>query len=625
MKETQSMFSINWSQLKDKARALSWYSDIVSTVQARVDASIARGLTVPDLPGGWLHKYVCQETWMPLRYNPTDAKNHTSLLGKVYTGEPFNGGWLVWRHRELADTAREAGILFKLQEEPKYFDAVKTILTNYAERYGGFAGDEDAETWMTKGRAFNQALSEAIWAVPIVQGFGFIQEELDDAERTRIIEQLLYPIAETLSKAHDSLIAQGKVKSNYVAWLIAAIGSIGFVLNDEALIHRSIDGEGGFKKHFDASILEDGFQYEVTPYYHNFVALAFIHLAEAALSQEINLYDYKAPQGQSIASLWEAFAELSYPDGTVVELNDGSYWQESIYDIEICDVYEVALARAPKEAYPWLLQHAYKRRNTGRDSWTALLFAENDLSEVPNIHHQSICLKASGVVVLKDGDSQLAACIPFGDFAGSHSHLDRLGLSIWPFSQDAGTPLYGIEARVSWYQETLAHNTVVVDGKSQDWTGGCLKRFAENSVSLHSDKLYKDISMTRTVSLQGELVDKFTLQSEMSHTYDWLCHTDGKWTVADIAFEALNQPYSDEGAGSFVTLTSKAVVNKSIRAETAYGGQTFSLELSSSQPFELLLATCPGRSQHPHKKRHLLIARIEAKSVEYNAIYKAVS
>jgi len=618
------MFNINWSQLKEKARALPWYSEIVSNVQTRVDASVARGLSVPDLPGGWLHKYVCQETWMPLRYNPTDSKNHQSLLGKVYMGEPFDGGWLVWRHRELADTAREAGILFKIQGECKYFDAVKTILLNYAKAYQGFAGDEDAEAWMTKGRAFNQALSEAIWAVPLIQGFGLIQKDLDAADKKKIAEDLLYPIAETLSKAHDSLINQEKVKSNYVAWLIAALGSIGFILDDEALIHRSIDGEGGFKAHFDASILADGFQYEVTPYYHNFVALAFINLAEAALSQDVNLYDYRASQGQSIASLWRAFAELSYPDGTVLELNDGSYWQESIYDSEICDVYEVALARAPKESYPWLLQHAYNRRKTTRDSWAALLFAENDLSET-TFYHQSTCLEASGVAVLKKDDSQLAASIPFGDFAGSHSHFDRLGLNIWPFSQDAGTPLYGIKARVMWYQQTLAHNTVIVDGKSQEKAGGCLKSFTETGVSLHSEKLYKNISMTRTVNLQGELMDQFSLVSDTSHSYDWLCHTDGEWMFSDIEFEDFNQTYSDGGAGVFITISARANVSKTLNAQTVYQGQTYALELSTSQPFELFLATCPGRSQHPYKKRNLLIARIEAKTAEFSAVYKALS
>ena len=159
------MFSVNWSQLREKARALPWYSDIVSNVQTRVDASVARGLTAPDLPGGWLHKYVCQETWMPLRYNSTDAENHQSLFGKVYTGEPFDGGWLVWRHRELVDTAREASVLFKLQEETKYFDAVRTILTNYAERYGGFAGDEDAEAWMTKGPRLLTKLCQRLYGL----------------------------------------------------------------------------------------------------------------------------------------------------------------------------------------------------------------------------------------------------------------------------------------------------------------------------------------------------------------------------------------------------------------------------------------------------------------------------
>ncbi|MEM6430769.1 MAG: hypothetical protein AAF708_16135, partial [Deinococcota bacterium] len=97
------LFTQDWSQLQEKARALPWYSALQARVQARVDASIARGLEVPTEPGGWLHKYVCQDTWLPLRYNPSNPTQHTSLLGKVYTGEPFEGGWRVWRHRELAD------------------------------------------------------------------------------------------------------------------------------------------------------------------------------------------------------------------------------------------------------------------------------------------------------------------------------------------------------------------------------------------------------------------------------------------------------------------------------------------------------------------------------------------
>ena len=95
------MISTNLSTLKASTRAQPWYQDVVSSVQARVDVSIARGLGIPELPGGWLHKYVCQESWMPLRYDPLDPVNHRSLLGKTYRGEPFDGGWRVWRHREL--------------------------------------------------------------------------------------------------------------------------------------------------------------------------------------------------------------------------------------------------------------------------------------------------------------------------------------------------------------------------------------------------------------------------------------------------------------------------------------------------------------------------------------------
>ena len=647
------MFNVNWSQLQTQAESLSWYSDIVSTVQKRVDTTIVAGLNVPDLPGGWLHKYVCQETWMPLRYNPNDSTHHTSLLGKVYAGELFDGGWLVWRHRELADTARDAGFLYKLSNEAsnkgaknkgaKYFEAVKTILDGYAKVYSGFAGDEDAEAWMTKGRVFNQALSEAIWAVPIVQGFGLIQENLDAVDKKNIVENLLYPIADTLSKAHDSLIAQNKVDSNYVAWLIAAIGTIGFNINDEKLIHRSIEGVGGFKAHFEASILADGFQYEVTPYYHNFVALAFIDLAEAALSHDINLYDFKASKGrakgQSISSLWEAMAKLTLADGTIPELNDGSYWQESIYDSEICDVYELALSQESnaikQESYISILKNAYRRRsndnNTNetakRGSWVALLRASQDINIDIQAEQHSVCLEDSGFAVLQNNHNILAACIPFGDFAGSHSHFDRLAPSIYPFSLDAGTPLYGIKARVTWYQQSLAHNTVVVDKVSQNKAQDILlESFGDDTISLRADSLYDGVTMGRCLQLStNRLTDIFELSSQSEHCYDWLCHTDGTWTFQDISFEEIDEVYGDDEAGGFVRLLAKATVNETLKAQTDYGGESFGLELTSSSPFELLLATCPGRSQHPHQKRHLLIARVQAAKNTYSANYKVLS
>lgn len=630
------MFNVNWSQLQDKAQNLTWYSNVVSTVQKRVDTSVARGLNVPDLPGGWLHKYVCQDTWMPLHYNADDAKNHVSLLGKTYTGELFDGGWLVWRHRELADTARDAGFLFKVIDDAKYFDAVKTILLSYAEVYSGFDGDEDAEAWMTKGRVFNQALSEAIWAVPVVQSFALIQNSLDDADRKEITDNLLYPIAETLSKAHESLINQGKVDSNYVAWLIAAIGTIGFSINDEALIHRSIDGVGGFKKHFEASILADGFQYEVTPYYHNFVALAFIDLAEAALSQDINLYDFKASnsraKGQSIASLWEAMAKLSFADGTIPELNDGSYWQESIYDSEICDVYELALSQESdaqkQETYISILNNAYRRRGTKRGSWVALLRASQDIGiEQKETTLQSVCLKHSGFAVLKNNYNTLAAAIPFGDFAGSHSHFDRLAPSIYPFSLDAGTPLYGIKARVTWYQQSLAHNTVMVDKVSQNKAQDILiESCGDDSISFKADSLYDGVTMGRSLQLStNRLTDIFEVSSEEEHCYDWLCHTDGTWTVDGVSFEETDEVYGDDEAGGFVRIVSKATVEKTFKAQTNYEGEAFELELTSSSPFELLLATCPGRSQHPDQKRHVLIARVQASKNIYSANYKVLS
>ena len=57
----------------------------------------------------------------------------------------------------------------------------------------------------------------------------------------------------------------------------------------------------------------------------------------------------------------------------------------------------------------------------------------------------------------------------YGPFLG-HGHRDKMGITLFAnrklWLADYGTPGYGA-AILPWFQSTLAHNTIIVDGKGQ--------------------------------------------------------------------------------------------------------------------------------------------------------------
>ena len=615
--------SIDWHQRR-KLLSNSWYEAVVQGIKNRVDAEFDY-LNLPEKPGGWIHKYIHPTSWMPLVYDGHQPTYHATSDGAMMSGEDYDGGWRAWRHRELADWARDAGILYHLLEDSRYADAITKILLDYTTLYTRFRGDTDAEDWMLKGHAFNQALTEALWAVPLVQAYDLIRDTLSADDNQTIVDQLLRPIADTLSSAHDNLINQNRLDSNYTAWLLAGLGQLAFALDDKDLIGRVTSDKIGFPAHIDCAIFADGMEHEATPYYHNFVSLAYSLLAESFLLNDVNLYEVSGSKGQTIDSLWNALAQISYADGSIPDANDGSYWVDSIYDIEICDVYEMAFARTGKPLYGWLAKQAYQRRGVRRDRWTTLLFANDDLPN-NNIEYEKVTILPDSGMIVARPSSDLQLFIPYGAYAGSHSHYDRLALTVRPFSRDAGTTLYGIEERVTWYQQTLAHNTVVVDEKSQGEGSASLIDQTSDSLSLRSDTLYDGVSQERRVQWTENCIDDtFSLKSETSHQYDWLFHSDGQWIIQGESTIPLAGTYSDDAPGSYVNFEATIEALTTVTLQTSYEGKVYQLTLNSSQPMQIILANCPGNSYNPPHRRHLIIARTQTNQVKFQASIERLS
>ncbi len=611
----------NLKQAKQKSESTPWAAAGWQAVQQRLAAWQGQPGQIPVEAGGWIHNYVCPEHWLPLTFDGNVPSRHQCPAGHVCTGEKYDAAWRVWRHRQIADLAREAALAYAVLGLERGRETAVSILTQYANFYTRFDGQAGAEPWMLTGHAFNQALTEALWAVPLIHAFDLVADTLDDDLRARLTRDLWQPLAAVMTGAQDKLIAQKRIESNYMAWLNVTIGCLGFALNDPALIERAIQPPAGFAAHLDRAILAGGLEYEGSPYYHNFVLLANLILAEAARANNINLYTVAGSHGQTLASMGHAFAGLAWPDGTIPDISEGSYWQNSIYDPEICVAFEILNAAQPHQAFVQTLRNAYERRGATRDNWAALLYGRDDLSTAVTAAQAHTFLKESGIAVLRSA-KKLAALVSFGPYCGSHHQHDRLGLTVWPFSRDAGSPLYGLPARKAWYPHSYAHNTLVVDGLSHTNCGGQLLAWDGHRLAAAAPDAYPGVDFKRTTEIKDDaILDEVTVQSNMPHTFDWVFHLDG-----DIAPPPNLQPLSgflaEEGAGTYITLQAQCPVNanESVSFYISYQSTTYQLTLTGEQPFTLLLGKSPGTSRYPQQPRHSLIGRTVGTRQRYQTI-----
>lgn len=577
---------------------------------------------IPLQPGGWMHEYVCPDHWQALIFDPDSPGRHRCPQGEVLTGTPYDAAWRVYRHRQISTGARDLALVFAADQDAAFATAAKDILTGYADRYRHYAGNRSAQSWMLAGRVFHQALTEALWAVPLIQAYDHVRGALSAADAEHIINDLLRPIGETLRSAHHELVdVQEKVASNYTAWLNAALGCLGFALGDDDLTATAIDGPGGFRAHLGAAVLPDGFEHEGSTYYHAFVALAYSILAETALAEGRDLYAERGPDGQSIEAMWQALAALATPDGTLPHMNDGPFWDRGPFDAEICELYEIALARTANLDYAWLLNRTYSRRGQPRDQWSALLRAERDLPEVRPPDVPSICLPHIGITVLRDPGSadHQAAYLPFGPYGGDHGHFDRLAVQIWPWSIDPGTPPYSLEARRGWYQQTAAHNAVLVDGAGQAPCAATLRdwRASPNGGTawLEARDAYPGVRYGRRISLAGDtLTDLTTLESETPHVYDWLIHIDAEPVIHGLSLSPPEEGMAPrEGPYRSLDISATAAVDGAFRVGFAHSARSYQLTIEPGFPAQVMLATGPGIAAQPHARRHVLIVRMRGR------------
>jgi hypothetical protein len=190
-------------------------------------------------------------------------------------------------------------------------------------------------------------------------------------------------------------------------------------------------------------IYPDGGYNEGSTFYHRFVIRILQQIADFAAENDVKLSDYFY---QRLQEMYTFLMYLSWPDGTMPQINDGFHAK----NLRI-------LYEKPAQMF-------------NRDD-LAFFASEGKSGKAPA--QCSVGLPYSGLYVMRSDWSERARylIVDAGLFGSSHGHEDKLSFELFafgkPFIIESGTFTYAYNRWHHFFESSFSHNTVVVDNKSQ--------------------------------------------------------------------------------------------------------------------------------------------------------------
>lgn len=529
------------AQVMAKVEADENMRAIYDALKRRADGWLDREPDFPDRGSQWWHWYTCKECGARLS-TKSPTEHVCPDCDEVYTGWPYDDVVLARQHSALAHAIRDLGLMYVLTGETPYADKAREILVGYAEMYPTYPlHNIHGEPRRGGGHVGPQTLDEAVWLIPVVQGFDCVYDTLSAEDIEFIAENMLLPAARLV---HDH--AWGI--HNIPCWHAAAYGLVGLTLGEQTLAADAINGSKGFRAQVEHGIMDDGFWYESAWGYHYYTMMALQPLAIAAYNVGIDVYC------ERYKSMYDAPLEFMAPGGELPAFNDSGTANALGHGSR----YEVAYARwqDPRHLLPIL----HGRRN----SLETLLFGVQ-VGEAPQFVLRSTVFPATGYVLLRSGAPGEAGAdryvpenylaLGYGPHGGGHGHPDKLGFVLYGrralLAEDPGCIAYGNPAHLGWYKQTISHNTVIVNGRSQEPCTGTLQfaAFGEDIgiCSTRADDAYPAVRLRRSMALVGDrVIDVFLCEADQESTFDWAYHNRGDMTSA-LPLEALEDAPEGDG------------------------------------------------------------------------------
>lgn len=482
------------------------------------DALLASPPVIPDREGDWIFYYACPADGTTLTATKPPNEHQCPKCKKIYSDERIVAAYRCSLHYAAERAVFALGEAYAFTGDDKYAVGVKRVLLKYADDYPKYPKRRDRwgrSGWLAPlgGRRYAQSLDEAVGVIKLAKAYDLTRTSpaWSDAERAHVEKDLFRTVAETLLWFNQGI-------NNHQTWYNAGLICIGSVLGDDALVKKVLTMSGGYEFQLERSVTSDGLWYEGAMAYHHYALQAMLEIVEAGRRMGLNLHE--APKFRAMI---EAPLKYAYPNGQFPAINDS--------DVSHIDGFREMFLWAWKTYGDEKFAHAYARGDAAK---LKALLGESAVPS-PSLAMDSAHLAGAGLVALRRGSGENAVCVfvDYGEHGGGHGHPDKLNICLYALGRewvlDPGRLTYSYPEHKSWCKQTVAHNTVTLDGQSQSaTTGRCLwfrneKEFA--ACVVESDGAYPGSTLQRYLWLNDKmLVDVFEVESSKSHQVDWVVH-----------------------------------------------------------------------------------------------------
>jgi hypothetical protein len=486
------------------------------------------------------------------------------------------GGYTHEKHKQNYIEMYNSGLVYQLTGDAKYAEFVRDMLNKYAELYPTL-GIHPMRKNQAPGKLFWQGLNESVWLVYTIQAYDCIHDFLSAEERANIEDNLFRNVVQFFTEEDTYSF---DLVHNHGTWAVAGVGMTGMVLGDSLMVQKALystklDGSGGFLKQIDELFSPDGY-YAEGPYYQRYALLPFVVFAQALENNrpELKIFDYK--KGVLLKAV-TTLLQLTNSDGKFYPVND-AIKEKSWLTSELIFGTNIVFART-KEAT--LLDVANLQGQVmlcAQGLTVAKAIAEG---KVQKFERKSMIIRdgadgdKGGLALLRLGESenQTSVLFKFASQGMGHGHFDRLGISLYDKKQEI-LPDYGaarflnvvakdggtyLPENKTWANQTVAHNTLVIDGQS-DFDGrydegekynpklvfADLENPEVQIVSATDEHCYEGAILTRTLALlevdeRKYLIDLFDVKNDKVSQYDLPVYFNGQIIEANFEYSRLNQ------------------------------------------------------------------------------------
>jgi oligo-alginate lyase len=490
---------------------------------AAADKLLAKPPELPDGYGSWTFYYANPETGTDLV--PINPKAHKDpKTGQIFTDERTVAAYRGRMHYALEKASESLAWAYFYTNDDKYALGVIRILSFLAQQYPTYPERLDRwgrTGWLAPlgGRRYVQTLDEAVGVIQLARAYDLTYNSpaWQPEVRKKVEEEFFQGTAKSLSWFTQP--------HNHQTWYNAGLVAIACVLGDAKMLHKTLTMDRGVVEQLGRNVGSDGLWAEGTMAYQNYALQAILKTADITRRNGIDLDGM--PQ---LKLLIKGPIYAAYPNGVFPAINDSDPSSIGSFDY----------------AFKWAF-------DTYKDPFFAQADAQGDAKALaallgPDAKVQwpldlpSMTLADAGLGILRIGTGANANClfIDYGKHGIAHGHFDKLNITLFANGRewilDPGRLTYSHKEYKTWVKETVAHNTVVIDGRTQSAAEGKLLWLksspdknapdAWTALRAQCDTAYSGVKLDRTLVMTPDfLLDVYDVSADGPHQIDYVLHT----------------------------------------------------------------------------------------------------